>query len=185
MIVISKIFGFILSGYPYFSLLYIIVFWKKIKSDEFYNDILSSSNLIYVILSIPIVIVYLGETFIAWYSGNMYESYAFASRALGYFGWQLYFLFSIITILLPQIFWFKKCRKSLIATIAVSILLLFPSFLELLVPIITSLHKDYLPSKWIYSEPWYIRNILTPFVKLTTYGCCVFAVFFLRKKLIK
>ncbi len=182
MNLISKILGFILLGYPYFSLLYLIVFRKKIKSDEFYNDILSTSNLIYVVLNIPIVIVYLGETFVAWYSGNMYESYAFASIAFGYFGWQLYFLFCFFNLLLPQIFWFKKCRKSLYTTIAISILLLFPSCLELLVPIITSMHKDYLPSKWVYSEPWYVRNIITPLIQLTTYGCLVCIFFFLRIK---
>ena len=55
MNVISKIIGFILSGYPYFSLLYLIIFWKKIKSISVYKEILSLSNLIFAVLSIKYI----------------------------------------------------------------------------------------------------------------------------------
>jgi hypothetical protein len=82
---------YIFSGYPYFSLIYLLLFWKKIKFESNYKDVLDTSNLISVVLTIFILTQYLFEIFTAWYSGNMYEQYAFALRAFG--NWVGHFIF--------------------------------------------------------------------------------------------
>lgn len=179
----SKIINYIIAGYPYFSLFYVILFRNKIKSDETYKEILSFSNLIFVVLSLSVFLIIV-EVYTAWYLESLYGQYASASRDFCNFGWPFYFLFSIISILLPHLFWFKKFRRSIIVTIIVSIVIVFPIYLEYLVPFIISSHRDYLPSKWIYAEPWYIRNILTPLLQTITYGCCVALYVFIRNKII-
>ena len=52
------------------------------------------------------------EFFIAWYSGNPYEVYVFVNRATGPYAWAYWTMVSC-NVLVPQLFWFKKVRRSL------------------------------------------------------------------------
>ena len=52
---------------------------------------------------------YAMEFFIAWYSGNPYELFAFMNRALGPYAWAYWTMVSC-NVLVPQLFWFKKVR---------------------------------------------------------------------------
>jgi Ni/Fe-hydrogenase subunit HybB-like protein len=91
------------------------------------------------------------EFFIAWYSGNDYERFAFINRALGPFAWA-YWIMITCNVLTPQIFWFKKLRSSIpvlfIASIIVNIGMWFERFV-----IVMTLHRDFLPSSWDYYTP--------------------------------
>ena len=51
-------------------------------------------------------------------------------------------------VISPQLFWFKKIRTSLMATFALSIVVNIGMWFERYVIIVTSLHRDYLPSSW-------------------------------------
>ena len=106
---------------------------------------------------------YAMEFFIAWYSGNPYESWVFLHNRLGFgeldsYGnwgplWWSYWAMVSCNVLVPQIFWFKKCRTSIpimfVATIFINIGMWFERF----VIIVTSLHDDFLPSSWGMFEP--------------------------------
>lgn len=91
------------------------------------------------------------EFFIAWYSGNDYERFAFINRALGPFAWA-YWIMITCNVLTPQIFWSKKLRSSIpvlfIASIIVNIGMWFERFV-----IVMTLHRDFLPSSWDYYTP--------------------------------
>ena len=50
------------------------------------------------------------EFFIAWYSGNPYELFAFINRAFGPYAWA-YWTMVTCNVLIPQLFWFKKVRS--------------------------------------------------------------------------
>ena len=115
----------------------------------------------------------------------MYESYAFASRAYGVLNYQFYFGLFLFTLILPLIFWFKYFRRSILATILVSLFILSLMWFESIVSIIISFNRDFLPSKWIYEEPWYIRNILTPFLQMISYGFVTVLFILIRKKIQK
>jgi len=52
------------------------------------------------------------EFFIAWYSGNQYETFTFINRAMGPYAWAYWTMVSC-NVFLPQLFWFKKCRTSI------------------------------------------------------------------------
>src|SRR5262249_52163945 len=51
------------------------------------------------------------EFFIAWYSGNMYERFAFINRATGPYAWA-YWTMITCNVITPHLFWFKKVRTS-------------------------------------------------------------------------
>ena len=90
---------------------------------------------------------YASEFFIAWYSGNMYEKYVFINRALGDYGWS-YWCMIACNVLIPQLFWFKKIRRSIPIMFVISIFVNIGMWFERFVITITSLHNDFLPSSW-------------------------------------
>lgn len=90
---------------------------------------------------------YASEFFIAWYSGNQYERYVFINRALGDYGWSYWVMISC-NVLIPQLFWFKKIRRSIPVMFVISIFVNIGMWFERFVITITSTHNDFLPSSW-------------------------------------
>jgi Ni/Fe-hydrogenase subunit HybB-like protein len=102
---------------------------------------------------------YAMEFFIAWYSGNLYERFIFVNRLTGDMWWAYW---SMITcnVIVPQLFWFKKVRTNIPAMFVISIIINIGMWFERFVIIVTSLHRDYLPSAWgQFSPTWF--DILT------------------------
>jgi molybdopterin-containing oxidoreductase family membrane subunit len=99
------------------------------------------------------------EFFIAWYGGNPYELYAFKNRAFGPYWWAYWTMISC-NVISPQLFWFKWCRTSPWFIFIVSIFINIGMWFERFVIVITSLHRDYLPSSWGYYSPTRV-DILT------------------------
>jgi len=54
---------------------------------------------------------YATEFFSAWYGGNIYERYHFVNRATGPYAWCFY-LMVLCNVLTPQLYWFKRVRRS-------------------------------------------------------------------------
>ena len=92
------------------------------------------------------------EFFVAWYSGNPSELYVFINRATGPYAWAYWTMVSC-NVLVPQLFWFKKLRRSLLALFVISIFVNIGMWFERFVIIVTSLHRDFLPSSWGYFRP--------------------------------
>jgi len=98
------------------------------------------------------------EFFIAWYSGNEYEAFAFVNRAFGPYAWAYWIMISC-NVISPQFFWFRKMRRSIPVMFALSIFVNIGMWFERFV-ITMSTHRDFLPSSWGYYMPS-IWDILT------------------------
>ena len=95
------------------------------------------------------------EFFIAAYSGNLYEQFTFINRAFGPFWWA-YFAMVSCNVLIPQFFWFKKCRTNPYIIIILCIFVNIGMWFERFVIIGTSLARTFLPSSWaLYSPTFY------------------------------
>jgi molybdopterin-containing oxidoreductase family membrane subunit len=92
------------------------------------------------------------EFFIAWYSGNEYESFAFVNRAFGPYAWAYWIMISC-NVISPQVFWFKRIRTSIKFSFIVSIFVNIGMWFERFVITVTSLNRDFLPSSWRYFTP--------------------------------
>ena len=92
------------------------------------------------------------ELFIAWYSGNLYEKFAFANRAFGPFWWA-YFAMVSCNVLIPQAFWFKAIRQRPVIIFILCIFINIGMWFERFVIIATSLARSFLPSAWSYYTP--------------------------------
>ncbi len=96
---------------------------------------------------------YLMEFFIAWYSGNPFESQAFVRRAFGPYWWA-YWAMITCNVISPQVFWFKWCRTNIAFIFFITILVNIGMWFERFV-IVTTLSADFLPSSWgYYSATW-------------------------------
>jgi molybdopterin-containing oxidoreductase family membrane subunit len=115
---------------------------------------------------------YATEFFTAWYSGNPYEVFAFLNRASGPYAWAYWIMISC-NVISPQIFWFKKARTSIATLFIVSIVINVGMWFERFVIIVTSLHRDFLPSAWDYFTPtvWDVACLLGSFGLFFTMFC--------------
>jgi molybdopterin-containing oxidoreductase family membrane subunit len=95
---------------------------------------------------------YAMEFFMAWYSGNNYETFTFVSRAFGPYAWA-YWTMITCNVFIPQLFWIQKVRRSIVATFVISIFVNIGMWFERFVIIVTSLSRDFLPSSWGYFKP--------------------------------
>jgi len=100
-------------------------------------------------------VAYITELFISWYGGVEYESYAFINRATGPYWWS-YWAMMTCNVVSPQVFWFKKLRTNLVFTFFMSIVVNIGMWFERFVIIVTSLHRDYLPSSWTMFHPTWV-----------------------------
>jgi molybdopterin-containing oxidoreductase family membrane subunit len=98
---------------------------------------------------------YLMEAFMAWYSGDIYERFMYWNRMTGPYGWS-YVMLILCNIAIPQLLWIRKVRLNVFFVWMLSLVVNVGMWLERFVIVITSLHRDYLPSSWgmYYPTKW-------------------------------
>lgn len=144
--------GAIFSGFAMVMTLMLIT--RKVYKLEDYVTMthIELMNIIIMVTGSIVGIAYITELFMAWYSGVPYEQYAFINRALGPYSWA-YWTMMTCNVISPQVFWFKKVRTSIAASFVLSIVVNVGMWFERFVIIVTSLHRDYLPSSWAMFTP--------------------------------
>ncbi len=112
------------------------------------------------------------EFFIAWYSGNPYEQFVFINRALGPYGWA-YWIMVTCNVVSPQLFWSKRMRTSIPVLFTVSVFVNIGMWFERFVIIVSSLHRDFLPSSWAMYRPtvWEVLTLVGSFGLFFTLFC--------------
>jgi len=144
--------GAIFSGFA-MVLTLVLVTRKMFKLEDYVTiDHIELMNIIIIVTGSIVGIAYITELFIAWYSGVEVEQYAFMNRATGPYWWA-YATMMTCNVVSPQLFWIKKIRRSLTATFILSIVVNIGMWFERFVIIMTSLHRDYLPSSWVMFYP--------------------------------
>jgi Ni/Fe-hydrogenase subunit HybB-like protein len=90
---------------------------------------------------------YMTEAFMAYYSGNVYERFMILNRMTGPYA-PLYWMLIACNIVTPQFLWFRKVRAKIGALFTIAMIVNLGMWLERFVIVITSLHRDFLPSSW-------------------------------------
>jgi len=151
--------GAIFSGFG--MVLTLLVIARKILSLENYITInhLDAMTKVIMLTGSMVGLAYLTEFFIAQYSGVQYEQYAFLNRATGAFAWA-YWTMMFCNLIAPQVFWFKWSRTTPWFIFMMSIVVNIGMWFERFVIIVTSLHRDYLPSSWVLYMPTFTEVAL-------------------------
>jgi len=114
-------------------------------------------NMAKVMLATGLIVAYgyMMETFMAFYSEDAFERYMMMNRMFGPYA-VVYWLLILCNIALPQTLWFKRIRMNVPALFALSLIVNVGMWLERFVIIVTSLHRDFLPSSWgmYYPTRW-------------------------------
>ena len=153
--------GAIFSG---FAMVVTLMTLVRLGFKEFQNyitlDHMEVMNKIIMATGLMVGYAYASEFFIAWYSGNQYERFVFINRAFGPYGWAYWVMVSC-NVIIPQLFWFKKLRRSIPVMFVVSIFVNIGMWFERFVITVTSLHRDFLPSNWgMYAWSWFDTGVL-------------------------
>ncbi|WP_186757496.1 NrfD/PsrC family molybdoenzyme membrane anchor subunit [Echinicola salinicaeni] len=144
--------GAIFSGFAMVLTLMIIT-RKLFKLEDYITMVhIELMNIVIIITGSIVGIAYITEFFIAWYSGVEAEQYAFINRAFGPYWWA-YWSMMTCNVISPQLFWFKKIRTSIVFTFLLSLVVNIGMWFERFVIIVTSLHRDFLPSSWAMFYP--------------------------------
>lgn len=144
--------GAIFSGFA--MVLTLMLVTRKLFKLEDYITInhIELMNIVIIITGSIVGIAYITEFFIAWYSGVEAEQYAFINRAFGPYWWA-YATMMTCNVISPQLFWVKSIRTNIAATFILSIVVNIGMWFERFVIIVTSLHRDFLPSSWAMFYP--------------------------------
>lgn len=165
--------GAVFSGFA-MVLTLMIVTRKALNLQEYITvGHVESMNKVIIATGSIVGIAYITELFIAWYSGVEYERYAFMNRALGPYAWA-YWIMMTCNVISPQLLWIKKLRRNLTFTFILSIFINIGMWFERFVIVVTSLHRDYLPSSWAMYKPTWVEVAIF----LGTFGL-FFTLFFL------
>jgi molybdopterin-containing oxidoreductase family membrane subunit len=139
--------GAIFSGFA--MVLTLIIPARKIFGMEKYITLNHFDKMAKVLLATALMVdfAYVIELFLSWYSGSIYERFTFANRALGPYAWAFWIMMTC-NVLVPQTMWFPKLRRNIAFLFVISLLVNVGMWFERFVIIVTSLHRDFLPSSW-------------------------------------
>jgi Ni/Fe-hydrogenase subunit HybB-like protein len=139
--------GAIYSGFA--MVLNIVIPVRRLYHLESLITLRHLNNMANVMLATGMMVAYgyLIEAFMAWYSGDIFEQSMMAQRMFGPYGW-IFWALMFLNVLAPQALWSKRVRTNLTALFAVALSVNLGMWVERFVIVITSLHRDFVPSSW-------------------------------------
>jgi len=116
------------------------------------EDFITSQHLNYmgrIMLATGLVVAYgyMMETFMAWYSANIYEQFMMTNRFFGPYA-PMYWSLIFCNVAAPQMLWFQKVRSSPALLFMAAMFVNVGMWLERYIIIVVSLSADFLPSSW-------------------------------------
>lgn len=131
--------GAIFSGFAMVQTLMLIL--RKVMNLQDYITLghIEAMNKVIVLTGSIVGCAYLTELFMAWYSQVPFEQDVFFKyRIAGPYGWS-YWLMMTCNVISPQLFWFRKLRRSVLFTFIMSIVVNIGMWFERFVIIVSSL----------------------------------------------
>jgi molybdopterin-containing oxidoreductase family membrane subunit len=120
-------------------------------------------NMAKIMLATGLIVAYgyTMEVFMAFYTGHAFDKYMILNRFTGPYApvcWALI----LCNVIIPQSLWFRRVRASVPALFLISLIVNIGMWLERFVIVVTSLHRDFIPSSWGMYSPtrWDIATYL-------------------------
>jgi molybdopterin-containing oxidoreductase family membrane subunit len=148
--------GAVFSGFAMVITLMLVT--RKVMRLERYLTARHLDNMAKVLLTTGLMVglAYATELFVAWYGKNAYERFTFVNRATGHYAW-VYWTMISCNVVVPQVFWWRRARRSVPVLFVASILVNVGMWTERFNIIVSSLSRDYLPSDWANYSPTYVE----------------------------
>src|SRR5690348_10414215 len=152
--------GAIYSGFA--MVLTIAIPLRRLYGLEDFITLRHLKNMAIVMLATGMIVAYgyLMETFMAWYSGDIFEKYMMMNRMFGPYGW-MYWILILFNILIPQALWIRRLQTKPWVLFLIAIAVNIGMWLERYVIVVVSLHRDFMPSAWgMYSGTVFDYGVL-------------------------
>ena len=106
-------------------------------------------NMAKILLATGLIVAYgyLMEIFMSWYGGNPYEEFMTLNRMHGPYA-PMFWALLLCNVVVPQVLWFEQVRSNAVALFVIALIVNIGMWLERYVIVVTSLHRDFLPSSW-------------------------------------
>jgi Ni/Fe-hydrogenase subunit HybB-like protein len=147
--------GAIYSGFA--MVLTLAIPLRKFYGLEDFVTLRHLDNMAKVMLATGLIVAYsyMIETFMAFYGGNSYDQYMMMNRMTGPYA-IVYWVLIASNLLAAQVLWWSKIRRNVLALFIVALIVQTGMWLERFVIVVTSLHRDFLPSSWgmYYPTKW-------------------------------
>lgn len=175
---ISTIAGMVQSLYFIGVLVFFLLILTQKQRKERNLELLRSVNIVMLMCATITSLHFLSDLFIAWYTPLSYEQAAFKLKIASPY-WYAYWAITTGQIILPQLLWWPKLRKSISYSVVLCVFSLLVFCSEWIMIYITSGYRDYRPGGWVYYPPKPLELIIPPLVYIST----VAVVHFIRMKL--
>ncbi len=111
-------------------------------------------NMSKVMLATGLIVAYgyMMETFMSWYSASAFDRFTTLNRWTGPYA-PVYWSLILFNIVIPQALWFKRVRMSVVKMFFIALAVNIGMWLERFVIVVTSLHRDFMPSSWSMYYP--------------------------------
>jgi Ni/Fe-hydrogenase subunit HybB-like protein len=140
-------FGALLFGFALVIMLTILI-----RAAYGLDDILTEYHLnamakVVLVASVLLAYAYLWEGFGAIYGSDVAERTVFLNRISGLYA-SCYWAKIALNVIIPQLLWLPRVRRSQILLFAISLGIAVGSWLDPYVVVVQSLHRNYMPSEW-------------------------------------
>ena len=121
---------------------------------------------------------YAMEVFIALvYSGNEFERFMMMNRMFGPYWWG-YWALILCNGVIPQLLWIKRVRLNTIALWWITVVINIGMWLERFEIVVTSLHRDFVPSSWgMYAPTQWDWALYLGTIGFFGFNMCIFIRF--------
>src|SRR5438093_7425966 len=139
--------GAIYSGFAMVLTLAIPI--RAVYGLEDFITIRHLQNMAKVMLATGLIVAYgyLMENFMSWYSAEKYEKSMTLNRWVGPYA-PVYWALILVNIIIPQALWFRRVRMNVGILFLIAMAVNIGMWLERFIIVVTSLHRDFLPSSW-------------------------------------
>jgi molybdopterin-containing oxidoreductase family membrane subunit len=139
--------GALYSGFATTAIIAILVRRLFGLDDLITEDHVNRIGLVMLAFVLVVDYSYMCEIFTAFYSGRDYYRMVYIDRWTGPYA-PVYWSMIVCNVLLPQLLWSARVRRHMGAMLALAIVADVGMWLERFVIVVTSTHRDYMPSAW-------------------------------------
>jgi len=139
--------GAVYAGFA--MVLTLIIPLRKVYGLQDFITMRHLRNMAKVMLATGLIVAYgyMMEAFTAWYSGSEYEQFMILNRMTGPYA-PVFWALIICNVVVPQFLWFERFQSKVGALFVIAIVVNIGMWLERFIIVVTSLHRDFLPSSW-------------------------------------
>ena len=139
--------GAIFSGFAMVLTLAIPMRWAFALQDFITIRHIDNCAKLLLVTGLIVDYSYAMEVFMAWYSGDVFESFLTANKAMGPYSWS-FWLIILCNVVATQFLWLRQVRQNVMVMFFIAFVIQLGMWTERFVIVVISLHRDFLPSSW-------------------------------------